>query len=175
MLLQVVCDSKLLITDVHTGWPGSVHDARVFRSSPIYQLLTDTNIPPEYHLLGDSAYPLQTFVLVPYRDNGHLSNVQIKYNKIHSSTRVAVERTIGLLKCKWRRLKYLDMSLVEEIPTIITACCVLHNIVLMTDQYVDEDEHDTDPDMGPADDNSSQQNGNSQAENKRRQIAQQLL
>lgn len=175
MLLQVVCDSNLLITDVHTGWPGSVHDARVFRSSPIYRLLTSINIPPEYHLIGDSAYPLHTFVLVPYRDNGHLTNVQLKYNKIHSSTRVAVERAIGLLKCKWRRLKFLHMSVVEEMPTTITACCVLHNFVLMTDHHVDDDEPDIDPDMGPVDDISSQQNNNSQADIKRHDIAHQLF
>lgn len=175
MLLQVVCDSNLIFTDIHTGWPGSVHDARVFRTSPIYQLLASTNLPPEFHLLGDSAYPLHTFVMVPYRDNGHLTNVQMKYNKIHSSTRVAVERAIGLLKGKWRRLKFLDMSVIEEIPTFITASCVLHNFVLMTDRTVDDGEPDTDSEIEPVDDNSSQQNGNSQANDKRHDIAQQLF
>lgn len=33
-LLQVVCDSNLRLLDTYTGCPGSVHDARVFRSAP---------------------------------------------------------------------------------------------------------------------------------------------
>ncbi|XP_060588032.1 putative nuclease HARBI1 [Ruditapes philippinarum] len=32
--LQVVCDSNLKLLDTYTGWPGSVHDARVYRNSP---------------------------------------------------------------------------------------------------------------------------------------------
>ncbi|KAJ8973465.1 hypothetical protein NQ317_013459 [Molorchus minor] len=31
---------------------------------------------------------------------------------------------------KWRRLKYIDMSLSEEIPNVILAACILHNFVL---------------------------------------------
>lgn len=41
-----------------------------------------------------------------------------------------VERAIGLLKCKFRRLKYLDMLLESEIPDVIVSCCVLHNFIL---------------------------------------------
>ena len=91
MQLQIVCDSSLKILDAYTGWPGSVHDSRVFQSSPLYTNLTTKPIPDAYHLLADSAYALHSFVLVPYRDNGHLSQVQQKFNKVHASTRVDVE------------------------------------------------------------------------------------
>lgn len=155
-----------MITDAYTGYPGSVHDARVFRSSPIFQLIESSKIPEEFHLIGDSAYPIHNFIMVPYRDNGHLNAEQLKYNKLHSSTRVAVERTIGLLKCKWRRLKFLDMSLIQHIPTVIIVCCVLHNYILFADQ-LDEDNSDVEPDVGSRDDNHSAQTVNVQAEAKR--------
>ena len=36
MLLQVICDADMFFLDCYTGWPGSVHDTRVFRNSPVY-------------------------------------------------------------------------------------------------------------------------------------------
>ena len=35
--LQVICDVDMLFTDVFCSYPGSVHDARVFRKSPFFQ------------------------------------------------------------------------------------------------------------------------------------------
>ena len=46
------------------GWPGSVHDARVFRNSPLYQSAEHELFQGDTHLLGDSAYPLQRCILV---------------------------------------------------------------------------------------------------------------
>jgi hypothetical protein len=31
--LKVVCDARNIITQVEAKWPGSVHDARIFRES----------------------------------------------------------------------------------------------------------------------------------------------
>lgn len=129
--LQAVCDAKLRFTDIQTGWPGSVHDARVFRNSPLYTLLENGNLPEEYHLLGDSAYTLQPYMLVPYRDNGHLLPWQAHFNHIHSTSRVVIERAFGLLKSKFRRLQKLEMIDVERIPLVISGACVMHNIILM--------------------------------------------
>ena len=32
VILQAVCDHRMLFTDCYAGWPGSVHDARVFKA-----------------------------------------------------------------------------------------------------------------------------------------------
>lgn len=45
-----------------------------------------------------------------------------------------IERAFGLLKCKFRRLQYLEMRLIEKIPLIIMACCVLHNYILLKEK-----------------------------------------
>jgi len=173
LILQVVCDSNLLFLDVTTGNPGSVHDARVFRNSDLKTLLEsdDRRLPSEYHLLGDSAYPLKDYLLVPFRDNGHLSRIEITYNRAHSQTRVDVERAIGLLKGKFRRLKDLDMVNVMDTPFLIFASCVLHNFIILQ-SGVDTDDIDfveSDVDMNIEDINNAEP-----AVDKRLRIAQLL-
>ncbi|KAJ8912706.1 hypothetical protein NQ315_012260 [Exocentrus adspersus] len=126
IILQAVCDYKCMFTDIFVGFPGSVHDARVFSKSPL-ATLSDEFFPEDSHLLGDSAYPLRKHMIVPFTDNGHLSQSQKKFNIAHASTRVAIERTFGLLKGRWRRLKYLEIHVIELIPQIVSAACVLHN------------------------------------------------
>ncbi|KAB0805296.1 hypothetical protein PPYR_02266 [Photinus pyralis] len=94
-------------------------------------------LTPQQHLLGDAAYPLLDNLLKPYRDNGHLTEVQIRFNEVMSSIRSMIERCFGLLKGKWRRLKYLDMSLADKLPQVILAACILHNFILIIDNDAD--------------------------------------
>ena len=156
-------------TYLYSGWPGSVHDARVFRNSPVADTIAD--LPEEFHVLGDSAYPLTTHVLVPYRDNGHLTADEKHFNKCHSSTRVDVERAIGLLKCKFRRLKYLDMKMEDNIPVVITSCCVLHNFILREEKDIEINEYEAECDVGEEAVGAGEEGQNTGAHDKRRQIS----
>ena len=58
-LLWRTCDHNLCFIDIYVWWPGSVHDVRVFRNSPLYQSAEHNLFQDDAHLLGDSAYPLQ--------------------------------------------------------------------------------------------------------------------
>jgi len=142
IILQGICDYNLKFIDVFTGICGSVHDARVWRLSDIETLIAqDENIyfQNQYHLLADSAYPLSNYMLTPYRDNGHLTNVQSRFNTIHSRTRVVIERAFGMLKGRFRKLKYIYMYNTEMIPLVIFACCILHNICIENeDAFIDD-------------------------------------
>ena len=61
-----------------------------------------------------------------------MSDNQKKYNYLHSTARVTVERCIGLLKGRMRSLLHcLPMTRVDLIPEYIVACCVIHNICVM--------------------------------------------
>ncbi|XP_023226904.1 protein ANTAGONIST OF LIKE HETEROCHROMATIN PROTEIN 1-like, partial [Centruroides sculpturatus] len=115
IILQAVCNSNKVFLDVFADRAGSTHDARVFRISPLGQrLANDPNfIPSDYHLLGDSAYPCTVNLLTPFRDNGHLSPQEKHYNYVHSSTRVVIEQAFGILKAKFRRLKYIDKTRID--------------------------------------------------------------
>lgn len=66
----------MLITHCYVGHPGSVHDQRVFRQSEVALYLNDEEkFPFDSHIIGDSAYELHEHLLVPFKDNGHLTAV----------------------------------------------------------------------------------------------------
>lgn len=108
-----------------------MHDARVFRLSEIYRHITELQFLPYMYLFGDSAYPLMLNLMKPFQDNGHLTPQQIIYNTKLSSIRSIIERTFALLKCKFRRLKFLDVETVNTGNKIILASCILHNLILI--------------------------------------------
>ena len=129
MQVQVVVDDKMIITDCYVGWPGSSHDARVFSNSPIRDAMENGNIlAANKYVFGDSAYPLSSYILVPFRDNGHLTAGQRHFNRLLSSGRQAVERAFGLIKGRFRQLRNIESTNVPHICQLITAGCVLHNL-----------------------------------------------
>ncbi|XP_039306037.1 protein ANTAGONIST OF LIKE HETEROCHROMATIN PROTEIN 1-like [Solenopsis invicta] len=111
---------------------------RVFRLSGFENLCTDQYFPENSHLLGDAAYGIQKYVIVPFKDNGHLTNAQITYNIHLSQARMMIERAIGLLKGRFRSLlDKLPMTRTDLIPKYIVACCILHNICLNRNDFLD--------------------------------------
>ena len=69
IVLQVVCVERMIFLDIVVGWPGSVHDAQVLRTSSLY-VTADEKCTPDCQLLGHSAYPLKTWLLTTYKDFG---------------------------------------------------------------------------------------------------------
>lgn len=132
-------DADMRILDVFAGWCGSAPNSQVFRSSPLYRLLTENPLPPEYYLIGNSSFPLCDFLMVPYWDNGDLACNEMHFNLALSSTRTVVDRAFALLKGKFRRLGYLDISNCNTYPEIIIAACVLHNMCIDNDDFTEEE------------------------------------
>jgi len=131
IILQGICDAKCQFIDVFIGWSGTAHDARVWKESPIGLNTEDPTLIPEgTHIIGDSSYTLQPYLLTPFRNNGHLSSRQKLYNKKLSSKRVVIEQAFGKLKARFRRLKFLNMFLMNEMKIIVVAACVLYNICI---------------------------------------------
>ena len=91
MLIQGLVDANYRFMDVCVGWPGSVHDARVFAHSSLYKeiehnkilpnktiSISGTNIP--LYMIGDSAYPLKSWLMKPFPHNTKLTTRQRNYN-----------------------------------------------------------------------------------------------
>lgn len=141
VILQGVCDHNGMFIDIFVGLPGKLHDAQVFKRSPLYNRLISANNPmlqPDEHIIADLAYPLMTNVMVPCRDTGHLNDQQKNYNEQLGNLRSIIERSFGRLKGKFQRLKYLDISDPNTSLKIITAACILHNIILKHEGNEDE-------------------------------------
>ena len=139
---QLCVDANMHIIDVYAGWPGSVHDAKVFSASPLSHLIN--TLPDRNIIIGDAAYPCQHHLVTPFKGQ-HLTDEQEIFKTDLSSTRMVVERAIGLLKGRFRRLMhYLDMWELEDIVQCILGACVLHEVALGKDledhieEYVNE-------------------------------------
>ena len=149
---QAVVGGNLKFLDIATDYPGSIHDARILRDSALYIqaerniLLTEpTDVIDGYKirplLIGERAYPANTWLVKPFPNNLNLSQEQKKFNRFLSSARVAVERAFGILKARWRCLLNCLDDNIENLPDVIISCCVLHNICQMKgDSYIDNDD-----------------------------------
>lgn len=131
---QVVGDHKLMIRNYVIGWPGSAHDARMFHQSKL------ATHPEEFFsglewLAADSAYPLTTRIITPFRSNSStLTAVQrAKFNEFFSSKRVRIENIFGILKQIFPSLESLPMQVSSKTHrfacTWIRVCFILYNII----------------------------------------------
>lgn len=122
-----------MITYCYAGQPGSIHDQRVFVLSEMAEhIFDDCKFPENSLIIGDAAYELRNRVMMPFRDNGHLTERQTNFNNCLSSSGICVERCFGLLKGRMRSL--LDTLPMYKVPLMaeyIVACSVIHNICTM--------------------------------------------
>ncbi|KAL1489224.1 hypothetical protein ABEB36_014157 [Hypothenemus hampei] len=130
---QVVCDHKKRIVDIFVGYPGSVHDGRVFRNSPLSRILQEKC--RDFYLLADSGYPCLPQMLTPFRDTGNLTRRQRNFNYILSKNRYVIEHCFGLLKQKLRQLYHIKLKSIPDIVHFIRSCAVLHNLAI-DDEFI---------------------------------------
>ncbi|GFR15236.1 protein ALP1-like [Trichonephila clavata] len=147
LILQAVVEGNCRFINVNVGWPGSVHDARVFRNSQLYlagvtsKLFSPANVTVydnsyKPFLVADSAYPLLPWVMKPFGRS--LTHEMANFNKKLSCGRVVVEHAFGQLKGRWRCLLKANDSQTGNVKTQVLACCVLHNICKdFTDEFID--------------------------------------
>ncbi|XP_038679238.1 protein ALP1-like isoform X1 [Tripterygium wilfordii] len=161
MILQVVVDPKMRFRDVIAGWPGSLSDALVLKSSGFFKLTEEgkrlngkklelaEGAELREYIVGDAAFPLLPWLLTPYQGKS-LSDLQAVFNKRHSATRKVAQMALARLKERWRIIRgVMWMPDKNRLPRIVLVCCLLHNIVIdMEDEMLDEmplsHQHDSD-------------------------------
>jgi hypothetical protein len=150
--IQAICDMERRIRNIKVGFPGSVHDARVFANSSFGRnpghFLSDGQ-----WVAADSAYAVSPFLVTPFRNNAAVGNQRQRreFNKYFSGFRVNIECCFGILKETFASLKGLRIRVGHEgghqlACEWITACCILYNIILesLEDVHFDPEEDDED-------------------------------
>ena len=154
--LQGIVDHRGMFIDYEIGWPGSVHDAKVYKNSYFYQNVSRI-IKGDEFLLGDSAYPLSTFLIKPFVNSQDPS--QIQFNLIHSLHRVVVENAFGRLKNRFVALKELNSRKISNVIRLTECAVILHNFLELNNDNLDElYEEDDDSGDDSDDDNDSEEN-----------------
>ncbi|KAI2661133.1 Protein ALP1-like [Labeo rohita] len=149
---KAITDHHGKFLDVFVGYPGSVHDSRVLRNSPVYA--GSLYPPPGKCILRDGGYlclSAPICLITPYREPVQ-NPVQARFNSKHSRARSIVERAFGMMKARWRSLyfKALEVSPVF-VPEVVACCSVLHKLNLFNGDIVEpvEEDHDDGPPSTP--------------------------
>ena len=148
---QGVVDSSYRFIDINVGWPGKVHDARVFSNSSIFKKGQNGTLFPKEQfadidgfkvplfITADAAYPLLPWVMKPFPENGTLGSDKLHFNYRISRARMVVENAFGRLKGRWRCLLKQNEVNIEKMNSIVVTCCVLHNICELFKEEFDTD------------------------------------
>lgn len=105
------------IMAINASYPGSAHDSLIWKHSNerayfestfierqhnswllgmIYRKRLTKSITLFFIFVGDSGYPLEPWLLTPYRTSS--DDQKTKFNKIHAKARNMIERCIGVYK-----------------------------------------------------------------------------
>ncbi|XP_055909615.1 putative nuclease HARBI1 [Eupeodes corollae] len=128
---MIVCDYKMRIRAIDARYGGASHDSFVFSLSAYRRHLVQkwNDGDRRSWLLGDSGYTLEPWMMTPYR-SAQEGGQEEHFNTIHSKCRNIVERTIGVLKSRFRSIlgaRQLHYS-PEKAIQITNVCAALHNI-----------------------------------------------
>lgn len=121
---QATCDADEKFTSITAEWPGSVHDARIWRRSDIRRKISQFD--GDACLLGDSGYGISPWLITPFKPPRDA--VQRAFNLTHARERVIVERIFGQLKQRFPIVGNCVRVALDRVPKVIVTCAVLHNV-----------------------------------------------
>ncbi|KAJ6749291.1 hypothetical protein OIU79_030231 [Salix purpurea] len=135
MTVQGVVNPEGVFTDVCIGYPGSMPDERVLEECALFKRAKSGALKNVW-IAGNSGHPLMDWVLVPYTRH-HLTWTQHAFNeKIGEIQRVSKE-AFARLKGRWTCLQRRAEVKLQDLPVVLGACCVLHNICEMRNEEMD--------------------------------------
>lgn len=135
--VQGVVDSKGTFTDICVGWPGSMTDDKVLDQSALFQR-ANRGLLKDVIIVGNSGFPLMDWLLVPYtRQN--LTWTQHALNEKVGEVQKISKQAFMRLKGRWKCLQKRTEVKLQDLPIVLGACCVLHNICEMRNEEFSPD------------------------------------
>lgn len=132
----IICDDLARITRIDLGWPGSVHDNRVWSNSDVF-VNKELYFGDREYLLGDSAFAPSS-VMVPAFKKGHITGLteeKAYFNTKLAKIRIKSEHCIGLLKARFQRVKGHRRVIggpkdLRSILRVTMCACIVHNLLI---------------------------------------------
>ena len=144
--MTAICDARYVFTRIDIDSYGSNNDNGVFRNSKIGEQFFENKVHlPEadslkgssisekvpYYQVGDETFPLQSWLLRPYRGQG-IPEEQVIFNYCLSRTRRVTENVFEILSESWRIFMRPIQNSVDSTQMIVRASVVLHNFLRQT-------------------------------------------
>ncbi|KAK7411901.1 hypothetical protein VNO78_03345 [Psophocarpus tetragonolobus] len=135
--VQGVVDWKGVFSDVCIGWPGSMPDDEVLEKSALFQRANRGSLKDVW-IVGNAGHPLMDWVLVPYT-HPNLTWAQHAFNEKIEEIQGVAKQAFARLKGRWGCLQKRTEVKLQDLPVVLGACCVLHNICEMRNEEMDSD------------------------------------
>ena len=140
IVLMSMIDARYRFIWGSCGYPGNSHDSIILQSTSLWSDIKEGKVLPFFTqeeenihipplILGDSAFPFETFLMKPYT-HAVLAKEQRYFNYSLSRARMIVEGAYGQLKGRWRLLLNKTEGNLLQTRTATLACMVLYNICL---------------------------------------------
>ncbi|XP_062194893.1 protein ANTAGONIST OF LIKE HETEROCHROMATIN PROTEIN 1-like [Phragmites australis] len=134
--VQGVVDAAGVFTDVCIGWPGSMSDADVLEKSALYAQRGAAGLLQGQWVVGGAGYPLMDWLLVPYTHQNKTWSQHV-FNERVDGVRGVARDAFQRLKARWGCLQKRTEVKLQDLPVVLGACCVLHNICERAGDAVD--------------------------------------
>eukprot|EP01116_Phalansterium_solitarium_P015692 TRINITY_DN348_c0_g1_i6.p2 TRINITY_DN348_c0_g1~~TRINITY_DN348_c0_g1_i6.p2 ORF type:complete len:160 (+),score=16.74 TRINITY_DN348_c0_g1_i6:1301-1780(+) len=156
--------------------PGSTHDSRVLRTSPLWNNRTTLLENGAYFLAADSGYPLTPYTIVPFSDDGTMTARRREFNRALSHECVLAENGIGAVKGRFPVLRQMNVANVEHACLLTHAAFILNALCDMhhDDVMADWDTTEYDDDRYRPDDDDDEEDVRNLGEVRRQHLMQQL-
>ncbi|KAK8764466.1 hypothetical protein V5799_032925 [Amblyomma americanum] len=102
---MIICDANMKIVAVDPRCPGCCPVAFSWRYSWLRRKVEHGLLEDGEFLLGDSGYLLELWLLTTVSGHPGANTAEGKCNATHDSMRCVVERSIGVLKIRFRCLQ----------------------------------------------------------------------
>lgn len=132
--VQFVCGPDLQFYNVLAAFTGKCENVQIWHNSKLRaQLEEPQESASRCWLIGNSDYFQDSVIMCPIPEAK--SEPEKLYNSSHGIVHKCIKRALYLLK---KRFKCLDTVLdfnAQEVCAITIACCVLHNICMLHDDF----------------------------------------